>query len=97
MLILGSKDVDMINNADIYDTYKDLYLSEKEREEKLLQDIQLAFGLKTRVCAKKVDGTALAVTTLENAIKMMCGKRFAIPFDFNIFKHPVYPYGRFDC
>ena len=97
VIILGSKDVDMINNADIYDTYKDLYLSEKEREEKLLQDIQPAFGLKTRVCAKKADGTVLTVTTRENAIKMTCDKRFAVPLDFNFFKHPVYPYGRFGC
>ena len=36
VLMLGSKDIDTINNSDIYDTYKDLYLSEKEREEKLL-------------------------------------------------------------
>ena len=35
--MLGSKDTDTINNLDIYD--KDLYLSEKEREEKLLQGI----------------------------------------------------------
>ena len=59
VLMLGSKDNDMINNSDIYNTYKDLYLSEKEREEKLLQDIQLANGLKARVGAKKSDGTAL--------------------------------------
>ena len=32
VLILGSKDIDSINNSNIYDTYKDLYLSEKERE-----------------------------------------------------------------
>ena len=32
ILILGSKDIDSINNSNIYDTYKDLYLSEKERE-----------------------------------------------------------------
>ena len=42
VLMLGSKDIDMINNSDIYDTYKDLYLSEKERQEKLLQGIQSA-------------------------------------------------------
>ena len=29
MLMIGSKDIDMINNSDIYDTYKDLFLSEK--------------------------------------------------------------------
>ena len=53
VLMLGSKDIDTINNSDVYDTYKDLYLSEKEHEEKLLQGIQLANGLKARVGAKK--------------------------------------------
>ena len=45
MPMLVSKDSDTINNTDVYDTYKDLYLSEKESEEKLLQGIQLANGL----------------------------------------------------
>ena len=89
--MLGSKDTDTINNLDIYD--KDLYLSEKEREEKLLQGIQSATGRKARVGAKKVDGAALAVTNQENAIKKTLDKRFAIPLDFDFFKHPVYPYG----
>ena len=61
VLMLGSKDIDTINNSDIYDTYKDLYLSENEREEKLLQAIQLANGLKAHVGAKNADGTALPV------------------------------------
>ena len=61
--MLGSKDIDTINNWDIYDTYKDLYLSKKEREEKLLQGIQSVNGLKARVDAKKAAGTALTVTT----------------------------------
>ena len=68
-LMLDSKDNDTINNSDIYDTYKDLCLSEKEREEKLLQCKQSANGLKARVGAKKSDGTALTMTTQENAIK----------------------------
>ena len=93
VLMLGSKDIDTINNSDVYDTYKDLYLSEKECEEKLLQDIQPANGLKARVGAKKVDGTALAVTTQENAIKKTFDKRFAMPLNFDFFKHPVYPHG----
>ena len=46
--MLCSKEIDTINNSDIYDTYKDLYLSEKDLEEKLLQGIQSAKGLKTR-------------------------------------------------
>ena len=44
--MLGAKEIDTINNSDIYDTYKDLDLSEKEREKKLLQGIQSANGLK---------------------------------------------------
>ena len=93
VLMLGSKEIDTINNSDIYDTYKDLYLSEKEREKKLLQGIRSVNGLKTQVGAKKVDSTALTVTTQENAIKKTLDKRFAIPLDFDFFKHPVYPYG----
>ena len=87
-LILGSE----ANNSDIYDTYKDLFLSEKERKEKILQDIQSANGLKARVGAKKTHGTALTVTTQENAIKKMFDKRFFIPLDFDFFKHLVYAY-----
>ena len=34
--MLGSKDIDTMNKFDIHDTYKDLYLSEKERKENLL-------------------------------------------------------------
>ena len=47
LLILGSKNIDTINNSNIYDKYKDLYLSQKELEGKLLQGIQSANGLKT--------------------------------------------------
>ena len=93
LLMLGSKDIDKINNSDIYDTYNDFHLSEKEREEKLLQGIQPANGLKACVGAKKADGTALAMTNQENAIKKRFDKRFAIPLDFDFFKYPVYPYG----
>ena len=53
LLMLVSKEIDTINNSDIYDTYKDLYLSKKEREKKLRQGIQSANGLKARVGAKK--------------------------------------------
>ena len=35
-LILGSEAIDTINNSDIYDAYKNLFLSKKEREVKLL-------------------------------------------------------------
>ena len=59
VLMLGSKEIDTINNSDIYDTYKDLHLSEKEGEEKLLQGIQSVNGLKAWLGARKADGTAL--------------------------------------
>ena len=68
-------------------------MSEKEREEKLLQGIQLVNGLKVRVRAQKSNGTELTVTTQENAIKKTFDKRFAVRLDFDFFKHPVYPYG----
>ena len=90
--MIGSRDVDTINNSDIYDTYKDLYLSEKEPEEKLLQGIQSANSLKARLGGKKSDGTALILTIQENQIKKTFNKRFAIPLDFDFFKYPVYPY-----
>ena len=93
VLILGSKDIDTINNSDIYDTYTDLYLSEKKCEEKLLQGIQSANGLKARLGLKKADGTSLTVTIQENTIKKTFDKRFAILLDFGFFKHSVYPYG----
>ena len=93
LLMFSSKDIDTINDLDIYDTYKDLYLSKKELEEKLLQGIQSANGLKARVGAKTSDGTALRVTTQENAFKKTFDKRFAIPLNFDFFRHPVYPYG----
>ena len=93
VLILGSKEIDTVNQSYIYDTYKDLYISKKEREEKLLQGIQSATGLKARVSATKVDGTALTITTEENAIKKTVSNQFLIPFDFDFFKHPTYPYG----
>ena len=32
VLMLGSKDIDPINNSDIFDTYKDLYLSKKNEK-----------------------------------------------------------------
>ena len=92
-LMLGSKEIETVNNSHICDTYKDLYLNKKERKEKLLQGIQSANGLKARLGAKKTDGTAMTVATEKNAIKNTLDKRFAIPLDFDFFQHPVYPYG----
>ena len=69
------------------------FLRKNEREEKLLQCIQLANGPKARLDATNAESTTLTVTTQENAIKKTFDKKFAIPLDFDFFKHPVYPYG----
>ena len=53
VVMIGSKEINTINNADIYETYKDLYLSEEEREEKLLHGIKSANGLRSRNSAKR--------------------------------------------
>ena len=84
-LMLVSKEIDTVNQSYIYNIYKDLYLSKKEREEKLFQGIHPATGLKARVGATKADGTALTVTTEENAIKKTVRNRFLIPLDFDFF------------
>ena len=82
--MLGSKNIDTINNSDVYDIYKDHFLSKKEREQKLLQGIQLASGLKAQVVAKKADDTALAVTTQEKAIKKTSDKRLYVALDISL-------------
>ena len=43
--VLEPKETDIINNTDIYQTYNDIYLSEKESEEELFQGIQSGNGL----------------------------------------------------
>ena len=49
-----------------------------------------ANGLKAQVGAKKPDDAALTVTTQENSIKKTFDRRFAIPLDFDFFKHFIH-------
>ena len=42
---------------------------------------------------KKADGTALTLTIQENAVKKTFDNWFAVPFDFDFFKQPIYSYG----
>lgn len=72
--MLGSKEIGTTNNADIYCTNKDLYLSQKEREEMLLQGIISANTSKDCIGAKNADGTAITVTIQSNVIKKTWGK-----------------------
>ena len=43
--------------------------------------------------AKRADGTALILTTQENAVKKTYDNRFAIVLAFDFFKHYIYLYG----
>ena len=72
--MLGSKETDTINNADVSGTFKDLYLSKKECEEKLLAGIHSANGLKALVGAKKAAAVAVTVIMQENVIKNTLAK-----------------------
>ena len=73
--------IDTINDVEIYDTYKDLHLSEK--------GIKSPDGLKAHVGAKKDRWLG---NNNYNPRKWVKRKRFAIPLDFDFFKHPIYPY-----
>lgn len=68
VLMLGSKEIYAITNADIYKAYA-IYLSEKENEEELHRGIKSANFLKACAGSKSTDGTAITVTTKENEIK----------------------------
>ena len=91
-LTLGSTELETIENCDIFDTYKDLYLTEKQRENMHFQGIQPKNGLDARLDAKKVNGTDLKLSTAENAVQTTLGNRFMIPLDFEYFKQPVSPF-----
>ena len=74
--MLGSNEIDIINISDSYGTYMDVYVSEKEDEEKPLQDIQPMNGLKVSVGAEKADGMAITFTTYENQPTRLLVKGF---------------------
>ena len=93
VLTLGSTDIQTILNADVVDTFRDLYLSKTDRRYRLLQGINSPQGLKARVGATKAYGTPLTFTAEENAIKKTLVNKFPIPLDFDFFNQPVYPYG----
>ena len=89
-LTLGSIEIETIENCDIFDTYKDLFLT--KRENMHFQGIQPKNGLDARLDAKKSDGTDLTLSTAENAVKTTLGNRFMIPLDFEFFKQSISPF-----
>ena len=54
MLMLGIKETITTNNSDTYDTYKDLYLIEEEREGNLFLGIQAANAATVIIQPKKM-------------------------------------------
>ena len=75
VIILSSKEIETSNNVDIFNNYKDLYLSKRECEEKLLQAIQSEKG-KVPFGVKKDDDTEKIKSAQENAIIKTLGKGF---------------------
>ena len=51
-LYLGSTELEVTKNSDIFDVYRELYLTKKQREIMYLHSIQAENGLKARVGAK---------------------------------------------
>ena len=91
-LTLGSTELELIKNCDIFDTYKDLYLTKNQCKNRYFQGIQPENELTARVGAKKSDRTDLTFSTAENAVKKTLGKRFSIWFDSEYFTQPVSSY-----
>ena len=89
-LKLVNKAIELIDNADILDTYIDLYLTKENRKHRILQGIQSSDALKARLGSTKADSTALSLSASETAIKKTYGKRFSIPLDLQFFKYPIY-------
>ena len=53
MLMTGPKEIEMINNSNIYETCKDPYLNEKEFKENRHQGIHSTNSLKAQLRAKR--------------------------------------------
>jgi hypothetical protein len=68
-----------INNYDEIMTYKDFWLSKKDKAKRIFQGIQSENGLKLRVDSKGAKGDAE-----ETAISNTYGNRFRIPIDFEL-------------
>ena len=92
-LLLGGTNIQLLNNSNVYDTHNDFYMTKDERKDALLQGIQGENGLKSRIGAKKTDGTELAINDEEKATSTTLNNKFYIPLDFDVFNQPIYPFG----
>ena len=81
-LFLGSEELEVIENSDIFDLYNDLYLTKKQQKNMHLHGIDSKNRLKARVGAKKAVETDLTINGKENAILKTLENRFFIPLNF---------------
>jgi hypothetical protein len=89
---VGSKAIYELNNAHLYNTYKDLWLSEKQRANSIFRGIQdeelrkLRSDLKTTLSLSKNSNTKL---------KNIFGKRYTVPLNFELVSDhtPLYTWG----
>ena len=89
--MLESEEIDTSNNSDINDTCKNLYLSEKEREERReVSKYTIGKRIKWLGLVQERPIMAITVSIKENAFKKTFDKSFALTLNFDIFKHPVY-------
>ena len=87
---LGGEILSDQNNYFIYQTYQDLWLSEKQRKNLVLQGVGTSNLRKMRSGAGDADKGELG----DNALKKACGVKHVIPLDFEIYSDhgPFYPY-----
>ena len=87
VLMLGSEDIDTISNSNIYDMYKDLYLSEKYCEEKLPQGIETTDGLTLFRMGRRGGGKKAPPTSFSPIISTNLGinPQNFLTFSFNPF------------
>ena len=85
VLELDPKNIKIIENINIYDTYKDFYLCNDGWETKFLKDNQSENGLKVWLGAAKGDGTSLTFKAEKNTIKRTLRNRISIRFYFGHF------------
>ena len=77
---LEGNEVACIDDADVYLCFKDLWLTDKERQNMAYQGIQNANTARIRVAA----GNAVAATQPDASIAAAYGNRFYIPLDFEL-------------
>ena len=86
---LGGEILSDVNHYGVFETYKDLWLTEKQRKNLVLQGIAKSNVRKLRAGA----GDADKDEDTHNALFKACGSKYYIPIDFDVYsKHgPFYP------